>query len=117
MSEIYMPSGTIKMFNQERLCFIKPDDGGVDAFFHESALRDGDEIVQGAAVRYSMGVDKRSGKDKAVEVTLLVRPTSRAVVKRHAFAARLFLAADRHRLLRNPRQRALFPQPLAFANG
>jgi cold shock CspA family protein len=41
----------------------------VDAFFHESALRDGDEIVQGAAVRYSTGVDKRSGKDKAVEVT------------------------------------------------
>ncbi len=40
-------------------------------FFHESALRDGDEIAQGAAVSYAMGVDKKSGKDKAVEVDLL----------------------------------------------
>jgi 'Cold-shock' DNA-binding domain len=41
-----MPTGKIKMFNEDRgFDFIKPDDGGVDAFFHVSALREGDEIA------------------------------------------------------------------------
>jgi CspA family cold shock protein len=43
-----MPTGKIKMFDEGRgFGFIKPDDSGVDVFFHVSALRDGDEIIQG----------------------------------------------------------------------
>src|ERR1700732_5014329 len=47
-----MPTGKIKMFNGDRgFGFIKPDDGGVDVFFHVSALREGDEIVRDASPR------------------------------------------------------------------
>jgi CspA family cold shock protein len=60
------------MFNEEKgFGFIKPDDGGTDVFFHVTALRDGDEIVQGAAVSYPVGIDAKSGKDKATNVDLL----------------------------------------------
>ncbi len=66
-----MPTGKIKMFNEEKgFGFIKPDDGGVDVFFHVSALRDGDEITQGKVVTIEMGVDQKSGKTKAVSVDL-----------------------------------------------
>jgi CspA family cold shock protein len=67
-----MPTGKIKMFNGDRgFGFIKPDDGGVDIFFHVSALREGDEISQGKAVSFDIGVDKKSGKSKAVSVDLI----------------------------------------------
>jgi CspA family cold shock protein len=67
-----MPNGKIKMFNEEKgFGFIVPDDGGADIFFHVSALREGEEIVKGAAVSYAMGVDAKSGKDKATSVDLL----------------------------------------------
>jgi len=66
-----MPTGKIKMFNEEKgFGFIKPDDGGADVFFHVSALRDGDEITQGKVVTFEMGVDQKSGKTKAVSVDL-----------------------------------------------
>jgi CspA family cold shock protein len=71
-SEDCMPTGKIKMFNEDRgFGFIEPDDGGDDIFFHVSALRDGDEISQGKAVSFEMGVDKKSGKTKAVSVDLV----------------------------------------------
>jgi CspA family cold shock protein len=66
-----MPNGKIKMFNEDKgFGFIKPDDGGVDVFFHVSALRDGDEITQGEAVTFEIGADPKSGKTKAVSVDL-----------------------------------------------
>jgi len=65
-------TGKIKMFNNEKgFGFIKPDDGGVDVFFHVSALREGDEIVRDKAVSFEMGVDPKSGKNKAVSVDLI----------------------------------------------
>ena len=66
-----MPTGKIKMFNDERgFGFIKPDDGGVDIFFHISALREGDEISVGKAVSFEKGPDSKTGKIKAISVDL-----------------------------------------------
>ena len=66
-----MPTGKIKMFNEDKgFGFIVPDDGGVDVFFHVSALREGDEITQGKIVTFEMGVDPKSGKTMAVSVDL-----------------------------------------------
>jgi CspA family cold shock protein len=66
-----MPTGKIKMFNEDKgFGFIIPDDGSVDVFFHVSALREGDEITQGKVVTFEMGVDPKSGKTKAVSVDL-----------------------------------------------
>jgi CspA family cold shock protein len=66
-----MPSGKIKMFNEEKgFGFIKPEDGSNDIFFHVSALREGDEIAVGQFVTFEMGVDQKSGKSKAVSVDL-----------------------------------------------
>jgi CspA family cold shock protein len=67
-----MPSGKIKMFNDDKgFGFIKPADGGDDVFFHVSALRGGDEITVGKAVTFEIGVDPKSGKSKAVSVDLV----------------------------------------------
>ena len=67
-----MPTGKIKMFNDEKgFGFIKPDDGGVDVFFHVSALREGDEISIGKAVTFEIGSDPKSGKIKATSVDLV----------------------------------------------
>jgi cold shock protein len=67
-----MPSGVIKMFNEDRgFGFIKPDDGGNDIFFHVSALREGDEIARDDAVTFEVGTDPKSGKSKAVRVDLV----------------------------------------------
>jgi cold shock protein len=66
-----MPTGKIKMFNEGKgFGFIKPDDGGGDVFFHVTALREGEEITEGKAVTFETGVDKKSGKTKAVSVDL-----------------------------------------------
>jgi len=66
-----MPTGKVKMFNEERgFGFIKPDDGSADIFFHVSDLREGDEIAKDKAVTFEVGVDPKSGKTKAVSVDL-----------------------------------------------
>jgi CspA family cold shock protein len=67
-----MPNGKIKMFNDQKgFGFIRPDDGGVDLFFHVSALREGDEVAEGSTVTYEKGVDEKSGKAKATSVDLV----------------------------------------------
>jgi CspA family cold shock protein len=67
-----MPTGKIKMFNEDKgFGFITPDDGGGDVFFHVSALREGDEIAKGKMVAFEIGVDPKSGKTKAVSVDLI----------------------------------------------
>jgi CspA family cold shock protein len=64
--------GQIKMFNEERgFGFIQPDEGGVDVFFHVSALREGDEITVGKTVTFEIGADLKTGKSKAVSVDLV----------------------------------------------
>jgi len=66
-----MPTGKVKMFNEERgFGFIKPDDGSADILFHVSDLREGDEILKDAIVTFEIGVDPKSGKTKAVSVDL-----------------------------------------------
>jgi CspA family cold shock protein len=67
-----MPSGKIKMFNDEKgFGFIRPDDGSNDVFFHVSSLREGDDVTVGKAVTFETGVDPKSGKTKAVSVDLV----------------------------------------------
>ena len=66
-----MPKGTIKMWSEERgFGFIKPEDGSQDVFFHVTALREGDEIAEGATVKYETDIDKKTGKTKATSVDL-----------------------------------------------
>jgi CspA family cold shock protein len=66
-----MPSGKVKMFDQQRgFGFIRPDGGDADVFFHVSALREGDEILKDTAVTFEVGTDPKSGKVKAVSVDL-----------------------------------------------
>ena len=67
-----MLKGKIKKWSEERgFGFIKPDGGGEDVFFHVTALRDGDDIREGASVTYEMGPDKKTGKTKAISVDLV----------------------------------------------
>jgi CspA family cold shock protein len=66
-----MPTGKVKMFNEQRgFGFIRPDDGGADIFFHVSALREGDEITEGKVVSFETGPDPKTGKIKAISVDL-----------------------------------------------
>ncbi len=51
--------------------FITPASGDVAVFFHVSALREGDEITKGAAVKCEMDVDEKSGNAKAVTFDLV----------------------------------------------
>ncbi len=67
-----MPTGTVKMFNEEKgFGFIKPDGSHTDVFFHVSVLRDGDDVTKGTPVKFETGIDERSGKTKAVSVDLV----------------------------------------------
>lgn len=67
-----MPEGTIKAWFQDKgFGFISPADGGQDVFFHESALREGDEIARDVKVSYEVGTDKKTGKTKAISVDMI----------------------------------------------
>jgi CspA family cold shock protein len=67
-----MPIGKVKFFKEDRgFGFIMPDDGDSDIFFHVSSLKEGDEIAPGVAVKFDLGVDKKTGKTRAVCVDLV----------------------------------------------
>jgi CspA family cold shock protein len=67
-----MPTGTVKFFNDEKgFGFITPDDGGVDVFVHVSALTRGGSLSQGDKVYYDIGQDRKTGKSKAENVSVL----------------------------------------------
>jgi CspA family cold shock protein len=66
-----MPTGIVKMFNEDKgFGFIMPDGGGDDVFFHVSSLREGDEISKGKAVTFEIGTDAKTGRAKATSVDL-----------------------------------------------
>jgi cold shock protein len=66
-----MPFGKIKMFREEKGYGFITCDAGSDVFFHVSALAEGDDISPGVAVSFTTGVDKKTGKVRAVSVDLV----------------------------------------------
>ncbi|TWF47525.1 cold-shock protein [Neorhizobium alkalisoli] len=67
-----MATGTVKFFNQDKgFGFIAPDDGGIDVFVHVTSLAFGEPLKEGQKVSYQVGQDRRTGKAKAENVTVL----------------------------------------------
>ena len=63
-------TGTVARWQDQRgFGFIKPADGGDDLFCHTSSITDGEALEEGSTVEYETGVDDRSGKNRAVNVT------------------------------------------------
>jgi CspA family cold shock protein len=63
-----MTTGTVKWFNSIKgFGFIQPDNGGVDAFVHISAVERAGmrEIIEGQKIGYEMERDSKSGKMSA----------------------------------------------------
>ena len=68
-----MPSGKIKMFNQDkRFGFIKPDDGGRDVFVHITAVeRAGLKLLnEGQRITFDVEPDKKGKGPKAVNLVV-----------------------------------------------
>lgn len=67
-----MPTGTVKFFNASKgFGFITPDSGGADVFVHVSALRPGSSLQDGDKVTYDVGQDRKTGKSKAENVSVV----------------------------------------------
>ena len=67
-----MPKGTVKFFNDDKgFGFITPEDGGTDVFVHVSALQHGGSLKEGDKVIYEVGQDRKTGKSKAENVSVL----------------------------------------------
>jgi CspA family cold shock protein len=67
-----MATGTVKFFAQDKgFGFIDPDNGGPDVFVHISAVKSGGPLQDGQKVSYDVGQDRKTGKSKAENVTLL----------------------------------------------
>jgi len=63
-------TGTVKFFNDFKgFGFICQDDGGEDLFAHANDIADGQNLVEGDAVRYEYGWDDMKGKSNATNVT------------------------------------------------
>jgi CspA family cold shock protein len=67
-----MPTGTVKFFNEDKgFGFITPENGGADVFVHVSALQRAGSLKDGQKVSSELGQDRKTGKSKAENVTLL----------------------------------------------
>ncbi|MBP1847355.1 CspA family cold shock protein [Rhizobium petrolearium] len=67
-----MPTGTVKFFNTDKgFGFITPENGGADVFVHVSAVQYGDLLREGQKVSYDLGQDRKTGKSKAENVSVL----------------------------------------------
>jgi len=67
-----MATGTVKFFAQDKsFGFITPDDGGQDVFVHISAVGFGEALKDGQKVLYELGQDRKTGKSKAKNVSVL----------------------------------------------
>jgi CspA family cold shock protein len=67
-----MATGTVKFFNGDKgFGFITPENGGPDVFVHVSALQSGSSLRDGQRVSYELGQDRKTGKSKAENVSVL----------------------------------------------
>ncbi|MGO4567557.1 cold-shock protein [Rhizobium sp. 2YAF20] len=67
-----MPIGTVKFFNDDKgFGFITPENGGTDVFVHVSALQRGGSLREGDKVNFEVGQDRKTGKSKAENVSVL----------------------------------------------
>lgn len=67
-----MATGTVKFFNDDKgFGFITPDNGGTDVFVHISALERGNSLRDGDKVNFEIGQDRKTGKSKAENVTVI----------------------------------------------
>ena len=69
LTRIFMATGTVKFFNQDKgFGFITPDDGGQDVFAHVSGVMSGGTLRDGPKVSYDLAQDRKTGKSKAENV-------------------------------------------------
>ncbi|MDW9911635.1 cold-shock protein [Sinorhizobium meliloti] len=67
-----MPTGTVRFFNDDKgFGFITPENGGTDVFVHVSALQRGGSLKEGDKVSSEVGQDRKTGKSKAENVSVL----------------------------------------------
>jgi cold shock protein len=67
-----MPTGTVKFFNADKgFGFITPENGGADVFVHVSALQRDGTLKEGQKVSYELGQDRKTGKSKAENISVL----------------------------------------------
>jgi cold shock protein len=70
--ENIMATGTVKFFAQDKgFGFITPDNGGPDVFVHISAISSGNALQDGEKVSFEVGQDRKTGKSKAENVTVI----------------------------------------------
>ena len=66
-----MATGTVKFFAHDKgFGFITPDNGGSDVFVHISAVNGG-SLSDGQKVEYDVGEDRKTGKSKAENVSVI----------------------------------------------
>lgn len=67
-----MATGKIKFLAQDKgFGFITHDNGGPDVFVHISAVGFGGSLTDGQKVSFDVGQDRKTGKSKAANVTVL----------------------------------------------